>query len=273
MPEDESAKFDSSIFVLIAQRVRADSKDPSCLTRIEELEPLIFGKRREQIILHIAELIKIEEYQDIKVLISSGGAAYLYSDTFINPKDASGKALEEETQERIAFKVRADSAEIAQLTAIKSLPDFIADVAPDQIRKFVETMMNSDRYRDIRSVTGAAEAGYLYCITYVTENYARLLARVEARDPLSIIAETVREESRIYPRATKMDLFHEPVFQIDAGLVSTAVESISQREEFRDIKKIVAPTGAVYLFSDLYMSDPQARAFVRWEEVEKLNNP
>ncbi len=271
MPEYKPDKL-NSVFPLMAERVRADSSRAR-LTRVEELEPIVVGKTPEQMIGYIVELIRTGEYRDIKLWISSGGAAYMYSEIYIGPGDATQKALEEETQERIAKKVRADSAEMTCLTAIKTLQDLIADVPPDQVEKCVETMMSSGHYEDIRLVISPAEAGYLYCADHITENYARLLTRAETKNPLTIIAETVREESRIYPRATKVDLFYEPVFQIEAGLVWAAVETMSQREEFNDIKKIVAPTGAVYLFSELYMTDPQARAFVQWEEVEKFNNP
>lgn len=270
--EREPINADDSAFATIAEKVRADS-NLAQMTHIEELEPLLVGKTPEQIIHHVAELIKTEQYQDIKVLISSSGAGYLYSETLIAPAEASEKAMMEEAQDTIANKVRADSAELVKLTPIEALPDLFPDAPPEQIEKFAGMMVGVGKYQDIKSVIGPAGAGYLYCATHMTENYAKLLARVEQKNPFAIIAETVREESKIYPRPTKVALFYEPVFEIDANLMQTAVESISQRQEYKDIKKIVAPTGAVYLFSDLYLSPPQAEAFVQWEEVDKLNNP
>lgn len=272
-PESQPISPDASAFAAIADKVRTDSQNLARLTHVEELERLFDDKTPEQIIHYVAELIKTEQYQDIRVLISASGAGYLYSETFIASADANKKALEEETQEKIANKVRADSAELAKLTAIKSLAELFPDTPPEQIEEFAGTMIGADKYQDIKLLSDPAGAGYLYCATYMTENYAKLLARVEAKNPFATIAETVREESKIYPRPTKVALFYEPVFEIDADLMQTAVESISQREEYKDIRKIVAPTGAVYLFSDLYLSPPQAEAFVQWEEVDKLNNP
>jgi hypothetical protein len=270
--ESHPISADDSAFATIAAKVRADS-NLARLTHVEELESLFAGKTPEQIIHLVAELIKTEQYQDIKVLISASGAGYLYSASFIAPAEAGEKALMEEVQETVANKVRADSAESARLTPMKDLPELFPDAPPEQIEKFAGMMAGADKYQDIESVIGPGGAGYLYCATHMTENYAKLLARVETKNPFAAIAETVREESRIYPRPTKVALFYEPVFQIDANLMQIAVEGISQRVEYKDIKKIVAPNGAIYLFSDLYLSEPQAQAFVQWEEVDKLNNP
>jgi hypothetical protein len=45
------------------------------------------------------------------------------------------------------------------------------------------------------------------------------------------------------------------------------------RPEYKDIKKIVASTGDVYLYSDLYLDADQALALVEWNEVGQYKNP
>ncbi len=70
-------------------------------------------------------------------------------------------------------------------------------------------------------------------------------------DPCATIATMVRNESRVYPQPTNIELF----------------------AEFKDIQLIHASTDARYLYSNLYMDEDHARSLVEWEEVEREENP
>lgn len=260
------------IHIAIADKVRSDSQSLDKPIPVEVLGTLFPDMKPDEIVDHLAALVKIEKYSDIKVMTSGSGAAYLYSDTFVAPEDASKKILMEETQVKIADQVRRVSKESAQLIAAPALVEYVPDVPPSEIAEFVTAMASDPRYEDIHQVTGPAGVAYLYSETYLTNNYANLLARVESKDPCTAVAETVREESRIFPRPTKVELFYAPVFQIDPGQMETVVENTLRRPEFADIRKIVATTGAIYLFSDKYMEPGQAETLVRWEEVDKYRN-
>ena len=50
------------------------------------------------------------------------------------------------------------------------------------------------------------------------------------------------------------------------------VARLLEREEYQDIKKIVASTGAIYLYSDQYLNPNQAKALVEWNEVGQHEN-
>lgn len=260
------------IYIAIADKVRSDTQSVGKPIPVEALGTLFPDMKPEEIVDHLAALVKLERYADIKVMTSASGAAYLYSDTFISPEDASKKILMEETQVKIAEQVRRISKESAQLIAAPALAEYAPDVVPSELAEFVTAMASEPRYKDIHQVVGPAGAAYLYSETYLTDNYANLLARIESKDPCTAVAETVREESRIFPRPTKVELFYSPVFQIDPGQMETVVENTLRRPEFADIKKIVATTGAIYLFSDKYMAPGQAETLVRWEEVDKYRN-
>jgi hypothetical protein len=260
------------IHIAIADKVRSDSQMFAKPIPVEALGTLFPDMQPEEIVDHLAALVKVEKYGDIKVMTWGSGAAYLYSDTFIAPEDASKKILMEETQAKIAEQVRHVSKESAQLIAAPALSEYAPDVQPSELAEFVAAMASDPRYKDIHQVVGPAGAAYLYSATYLTDNYANLLARVESKDPCTAVAETVREESRIFPRPTKVELFYSPVFQIAPGQMETVVENTLRRPEFSDIKKIVATTGAIYLFSDKYMEPGQAETLVRWEEVDKYRN-
>jgi D-alanine-D-alanine ligase-like ATP-grasp enzyme len=55
--------------------------------------------------------------------------------------------------------------------------------------------------------------------------------------------------------------------------METVVENLLRQPEYQDIKKIVATTGAIYLYSDKYLDPGAAQWQVQWEEVERHNNP
>ncbi len=147
------------------------------------------------------------------------------------------------------------------------------DLEPDKIAVNLAEVLRDDRYRDIKSVVASTGAVYLYSETYITRNYADILVRVEANDPCATIAGMVRDESRIYPRPTNIELFKEQVFNIAPDELETHIAGTLERQEFQDIKLIHASTGARYLYSDLYMDEDYARSLVEWEEVERDENP
>lgn len=273
VPEIRESNTTETVYAAIADKVRADSQSLGRLTHVEDLGTLFPDMTPEQVVDHLGELIKIEEYKDVKVLTSASGWTYLYSDTFVSAKEAGEKSFSEQVRAKIATKVRADSEAHVRLTPVDSLAELLADVPKESIETYTAAMADDEKYQDIKQLHGPTGIAYSYSDRHMTANYAALLARVEAKDPYRTIADTVREESRIYPRPTKVALFYEPVFQIDADMMEAAVEGMLQREEYKDIKKIIASTGAVYLYSDLYMPAAQAKAIVQWEEVDKALNP
>lgn len=270
--ERDAIKTSQAIYAAIAEKVRGDSQDRNRVTPVEALGNLFPEMTPEQVINHLGEMVKVDEYEDVKLITSANSWTYLYSDTSISPEQANEKILAEETQGKIASKVREDSQARVQLTPVAVLSELVPDVPSERIEAYTAAMADDVRYQDVKSLRGPTGVEYLYSENHMTANYATLLARVETKDPHITIAETVREESRIYPRPTRVALFYEPVFQIEPVSMGTAVESIFGCEEYQDIKKIVASTGTIYLYSDRYMSAPQAEHWVQWQEVDKWNS-
>ncbi len=183
------------------------------------------------------------------------------------------KITAEEIHTRIAGKVREDSENLAKLTNVNSLTALSPDLEPDKVEANLAEMANDDGYRDIKSVVASTGAVYLYSETYITRNYADILVRAEVNDPCATIAATVRDEARIYPRATRIEFFENPIFNIDPDELETYIARTLERQEFQDIKLIHASTDARYLYSNLYIDEDYARSLVEWEEVEEEENP
>jgi hypothetical protein len=257
---------------IIAEKIRTDSQTLAKPIHVESLGVLLPDMKPEEIVGQLTQMVRIERYEDVRVHISACGAAYLYSENSISTGEAIERIAAEETQTQIAEQIRDDSGKHLRLTALASLGGKYLDLGPERIKQYAQAILNDPNYPDIRQVAGPAGLEYFYSVNFMTQTYARLLARVEAHNPAALIAETVREESLIYPRPTRVGLFYAPVFQLQECHVETIVESMLVCDEYQDIKKIVAPTDAIYLYSDRYLDQALAERYVQWEEVEKLTN-
>jgi hypothetical protein len=261
------------IHIAIADRIRANSESAARLTPVEELAALFPEMTTEQVVAHLGDLVQGGNLPDVQVLVAANGTAYLYSNLHITPEAANEKSSAEETWLKIADQVRADSEKSICLTPLKSLVEFLPDVSAERAENYALAMMDDARYQDIRQVIGPTGIAYLFSEAYMTANYATILARIEAKDPFTTIVETVREESRAYPRPTKVTLFFEPLFQIEQCQMEPLIETMLRREDYRDIHQVVASNGAVYLYSDRYLKVGQAEYWVEWEEVGRAQNP
>ena len=222
---------------------------------------------------NFADMQKDKGYLDIKSVVASKGAVYLYSETYITKNQAEILAQTEDIKTKVAEKVREDSKNLAKLAGVDSFYTADPVLETDKVKASLVDIETDERYQDIKSVVASTGAVYLFSETYITKNYAEILARAEANDPCATIAATVREESRIYPRPTNIEFFKEPIFSINADELETHIARTLEREEFKDIKLINASTGARYLYSELYMNEDYATSLVEWEEVERDENP
>ena len=206
-------------------------------------------------------------------MVASSGTAYLYSETYITKNQAEILIQTEDIKTKIAEKVREDSKNLTKVTVVDSLGTLIPDLEPDKVEDNVAELLKDDRYHDIKSVVASTGTVYLCSERYITKNYADILVRAEVNDPCATIAATVRDEARIYPRATRIEFFENPIFNIDPDELETYIARTLERQEFQDIKLIHASTDARYLYSNLYIDEDYARSLVEWEEVEEEENP
>lgn len=171
----------------------------------------------------------------------------------------------EELHVKLAEKVRGDSKYLAELTSANSLGRVQVGLESEDIEtNLAEIAKNNDRYRDIRSIAGPTGKVYFFSETYMTENYARILARVKADDPCLTIAETVREESGTYPRVTSVELFKYGLFKVDREELDNYVARTLELHE--DIKLIQSRTGSVYLYSTRHLTPDRAAFLMKRQE-------
>lgn len=125
---------------------------------------------------------------------------------------------------------------------------------------------------DIKLMRGTKDT-YFFSENHVTSAYALHLFRVMERDPAKMIADTVRDESRMYPRPTPAYIFLESPFNMNEAQLDGVLWQISQRNDMDDIKSTTVSNGSLYLYSTLYLTDLHAETMAEWNEVGQAEYP
>jgi hypothetical protein len=259
------------IRVAMAERVRSDSRGKGRLTSDAALSRL--ASEAGPTVSATTSVIGAAGFEDIKSIRGADGSVYFFSEEYLPRREAERFALAEEVRSQVVTRVRRDSADKARLTPLVSLGRLIPGAESDKLDGHLPMILDDERYGDVRLVSNGKGARYFYSADHMTETYAVVLARAEANDPKGTIVATVREESRIYPRPTKLSMFGAPVFNIDPDQLPRYAREIVASPEYADIKLIEASTGTLYLYSDTSLSEVWVRSTVEWEEVGQLENP
>jgi hypothetical protein len=259
------------VYTAAAEQVRSDSQFQSKLTSAAALLELSGIDPEPQLIA--SKMAETSGCDDVKMIFAVNGHAYFYSEHWFSRKDAERLVLGEEVRSQIADHVRQDSMTKAKLTSVDRLGMLIPGAEPDKIEGHLALLLDDARYSDVKLISNSKGTKYLYCAYHMTATYAMVLSRAEANDPIGTIAATVRDESRIYPRPTRLGMFSAPVFNIDPSRIETYAREIVKDPAYPDIKLAEASNGALYLYSDLYVDARWVRSTIEWEEVEQFSNP
>jgi len=108
---------------------------------------------------------------------------------------------------------------------------------------------------DLQEISGCDDLPRYYSEQYMSDAYARLLVKKKG-DPFLLIAETVRENSKIYPRPISRDTFKNEPFALTSEEIVTCLEKMKGGDQYDDIAQTVTSEGGVYLYSTLHL-DPE----------------
>lgn len=133
----------------------------------------------------------------------------------------------------------------------------------------------SQRAVDVSDIRLIGERGgvYLYSELHMTRSYAEAAARAACEDVCHAIAQTVRNDSRLYPRPTPIHIFENPPFRFSKDILDRALRDIRDASDYADIGFVRCSSGALYLFSSLHMNRQQAESLAEWFSVGHLQNP
>jgi len=162
-------------------------------------------------------------------------------------------------------RIRSDSAEV-RLTTASSL----ASLVPEG--ESAEAALEAGAAPDIKTLRGSAER-YYFSDRSMTESYAKHLYRLAERDPVRLIADTARDDSRVYPRPTPLSAFADAPFSMTRSEIDAAVSRMAFDPAYADIRTTVASNGDRYLYSAESLDDARAAALAEWAAVGERENP
>ncbi|MGB4437785.1 MAG: hypothetical protein WBJ13_00880 [Sedimentibacter sp.] len=180
----------------------------------------------------------------------------------------------EEIQDKVALMgvfIRDKSYE-GCLTNAEDFLDEPLSLEVDEVLPMIDELTAREEFSDI-CVKKGKEKIYLFSENHMTKNYAKMMISVEEKDLFKIIAETVREESKIYPRPTDARLFNKTPFKLSKEEFNEVYDKLRKKEEYSDIQETRASNNALYLYSERFMKKVRAASLAEWIEVEAGQNP
>jgi hypothetical protein len=125
---------------------------------------------------------------------------------------------------------------------------------------------------DLKEIGDIQNIPHYYSSESMAERYANILIRKQG-DPLVLMAEMIRENSKIYPRPIPLGVFTEPPFDFAREEVLSHIKKMAEQEEYQDIRLTTTSVGTVFLFSSLYLDPDYATFLAEWIDVGQVNNP
>lgn len=190
--------------------------------------------------------------------------------------DAFGEEVEEVIEEPDKITLMGEFIRDRSYEGIlTNAEDFIDEpllLEVEEVLQMIDELKTREEFSDI-CISKGVEKIYLFSENYITKNYAKMMISVAERDLLNLIAETVREESKIYPRPTDVRLFSKAPFNLSKDEFKELYLQLVKKEEYSDIQETRASNNAPYLYSERFMKKAHAASLAEWIEVGAEQNP
>jgi len=183
----------------------------------------------------------------------------------------SEEQTEEEVLNKISKHIRNKSSQ-GNIVEISELKAMDLELSEEEIDEKVEILKSDDQFNDIRILSGE-EGRYIFSDDSMTKKYATMMAKVEEDNLKELIAETVREDSKIYPRPTDIKVFKKSPFYLEDEVLNEVIDQMVEEKDYKDINKVVASNGALYLYSNAHMEEDHAIGLTEWVEVIRKEIP
>ncbi len=139
-----------------------------------------------------------------------------------------------------------------------------------EVKKALNSLIKKNK--DLRALKAQDGSRRFFSSLLITEAYAGILLQKEG-DPLRLIAEIVRQNSKIYPRPVPLDLFTQPPFDLGDQEVRDYIKKMTSDKAYRDISLTATSTSREFLYSSLYLEPDHASMLAQWFDVGRADNP
>jgi hypothetical protein len=185
---------------------------------------------------------------------------------------------EKVTRERTADFIRKKS-QAGQLSLRQEILDELARqniLGPQQheTSEVLDVLLSKtlEEHEDLRQVSDQYGASRYYSYQFMTDSFVKILLQKEGH-PLLLLAETVRENSRIYPRPIPLDAFKDHPFNLTEEEILACLQQMTETDHYKDIQRTATSIGTVFLYSTLHLDPGHARMLAEWLDVGQFNNP
>ncbi|MEG0069415.1 MAG: hypothetical protein RSA57_05975 [Cetobacterium sp.] len=165
-----------------------------------------------------------------------------------------------------------NSSKVGELVSKSELLKGSLEIEAPEIEKLLAEILSSEESSDIKELIGMTDSFY-YSTDYMSDAYAEVIFKLKDENIEKTISDYIRKESKIYPRPTALEVFKLNPFKKNDQELEEIFKRIEASDEFKDIQKILASNGAVYLYSDIHMTKGHARGLCEWVEVGQFENP
>ncbi|HEX9014507.1 MAG TPA: hypothetical protein VF960_00730 [Chloroflexota bacterium] len=162
---------------MTAELVRGRTRSLRKLTPVSALAyegTLLTPEQREQL---IAEIAADASCADVRLLQTSAGVLFLYSDAHMTESYARilRRAEEDNPYAVIAGTVREESEVYPRPTPLETFKNPTFGLDPDQVGRYATEMVALSDYSDIKLLTAPTGALYLYSEAHLDEAWAQSL--------------------------------------------------------------------------------------------------
>jgi len=146
------------------------------------------------------------------------------------------------------------------------------DVPVSPLEKFEEEISGAlAEDPDLFVVRGPEGEEFYRHASLMSATYAEILVGKQA--PCLLIAETVRKNSKEYPRPIALDIFEYPPFDLDPESIQACLQHMAEAADFGDISFVESSAGTVYLYSKMYLDHDYAAFLAERLDVDLALNP
>lgn len=130
------------------------------------------------------------------------------------------------------------------------------DITPEYFDEVVEAVTSGDY--GVARFTSWDGKEYFHFRPLLSGSYARMLST--KNNPVEAIVDLVRENARIYPAITPLQLFYGEPFNMKPEDLDTFLAQIAQDGGKKDIRFTRDSLGGLYLYSDRWIDDDYAES-------------
>ena len=171
----------------------------------------------------------------------------------------------------VAMIIQKES-KIGHLTDIDTIIDF-AEIELDDAEKIFAALTEENEFIELRLIQDDEGKNYYYSATDMTDKYANIMMGLNNNDFLKLIADSVRYESKVYPRPTYLKQFTSSPYNIEEIKLLEILDEINENSDYSDLKYTEASNGVRFIYSDRHMKPGYAKYLAEWIEVKQDEIP